>query len=294
MVKTGLRCAGASDPGRVRQNNEDPLHLDAERGIFLVVDGLGGQAAGEKAAEIAVDRIRARLERQTGSAEQRLREAITMANNEISSAARSNPEWEGHGLRADGGGARRRLGGGGPRGRFAALQDPPREIRKVTRDHSPVGEREDNGQLTEDEAMRHPRRNEVFRDVGSAEHAPDDPDFIDIERIPFQPDCALLLCSDGLSDQVTSPQIRSAVESHATDPEAAVQELIEAANQAGGKDNVTVADRRRRPVCRARPEEVTRAARIGAAAPRCFCTECWWCWPRGLVVAGFSGSRRRS
>ena len=56
--------------------------------------------------------------------------------------------------------------------------------------------------------MRHPRRNEVFRDVGSEEHTPDDPDFIEVRRIPFEPDSALLLCSDGLSDQVPSAEIR--------------------------------------------------------------------------------------
>ena len=91
MVKTKVRCAGASDPGRVRSNNEDAFHIDAERGIFLVVDGIGGQAAGEKAAEIAVQRVRARLERQTGTIEQRVREAITMANTEVLRAARCNP-----------------------------------------------------------------------------------------------------------------------------------------------------------------------------------------------------------
>src|ERR1039457_7536093 len=95
MDKPKIRFAGASDPGRVRHNNEDALHLDAERGIFLVVDGIGGQAAAEKAAEIAVGRVRARLERLTGTAEQRIREAIAMANNEIFRAARDNPEWEG-------------------------------------------------------------------------------------------------------------------------------------------------------------------------------------------------------
>ena len=114
------------------------------------------------------------------------------------------------------------------------------EIRKVTHDHSPVGEREDNRELTEAEAMKHPRRNEVFRDVGSEEHAPNDPDFIEVRRIPFEPDSALLLCSDGLSDQVPSAEIRGAVERHAGNPDAAVGELIAAANRAGGKDNVTV------------------------------------------------------
>src|SRR5450755_4634690 len=95
MVKTKLRCAGASDPGRVRHNNEDAFYIDAERGIFLVVDGIGGQAAGEKAAAIAVERVRARLERQAGTTEQRIREAIAMANNEILRAAGANAEFEG-------------------------------------------------------------------------------------------------------------------------------------------------------------------------------------------------------
>src|SRR5437764_15398022 len=66
-------------------------------------------------------------------------------------------------------------------------------LQKITRDHSPVGEREDARELSELEAMRHPRRNEVFRDVGSEPHHADDPDFIDVERMPFEPDAALLL-----------------------------------------------------------------------------------------------------
>ena len=92
VAKTKFRCAGDSHPGVVRQNNEDRLHFDPDRGIFLVVDGIGGQAAGEKAAEIAINRVRARLERQTGTAEERIREAITVANNEIFRLAGTNPE----------------------------------------------------------------------------------------------------------------------------------------------------------------------------------------------------------
>src|SRR5437660_6491420 len=95
MVKTKVRCAGSSDPGRVRSNNEDAFHIDQDRGIFLVVDGIGGHAAGEKAAAIAVERVRARLDRPTGGTEQRIREAITLANNEILHAAESNPAWQG-------------------------------------------------------------------------------------------------------------------------------------------------------------------------------------------------------
>lgn len=240
MVRTKIKSAGASDVGRVRKNNEDAWYIDAERGIYLVVDGIGGQAAGEKAAEIAVDRVRARLERQTGTAEQRIREAIAMANNEILRQAHSRPEWEGMACVLtlavlDNGSAVI-----GHVGDSRLYQVRAGEIRKITHDHSPVGEREDSRELTEAEAMRHPRRNEVYRDVGSEEHAPDDPDFIEIQRIPFDGDSALLLCSDGLSDLVPSEVIRKAVEKNAGNPDAAVRELIDAANAAGGKDNVTV------------------------------------------------------
>jgi serine/threonine protein phosphatase PrpC len=235
-----LKCAGASDLGRVRHNNEDAWYMDAERGIFLVVDGIGGEAAGEKAAAIAVDRIRARLERQTGSVEQRVREAITVANNEILRAARGNPQWQGMAcvltlVAMDDGSAV--VGHVGDSRLYEIRRGA---IRKITHDHSPVGAREDAGELSELDAMLHPRRNEVFRDVGSEEHSPDDADFIDIERVPFESDAALLLCTDGLSDQVTAEYIRAVVERNAGDPAAAARQLIEAANTAAGKDNVTV------------------------------------------------------
>ncbi len=111
-------------------------------------------------------------------------------------------------------------------------------IEKITHDHSPVGEREDKGEITEAEAMKHPRRNEVFRDAGSEEHAPDDENFIEIVRIPFDPDSALLLCSDGLSDALASKDILSLVERNAGDRWAAVRALVAAAT-AVGKDNVS-------------------------------------------------------
>ncbi len=240
MVKAKLRSAAASDPGRVRRNNEDAFHLDADRGIFFVVDGVGGQAAGEKAAEIAVERLCARLERQTGTVEQRLREAITMANNEILKAARQNPQWSGMACVLTAAVLEENEAVIGHVGDSRLYLLRAGQVRKVTHDHSPVGEREDNRELTEAEAMRHPRRNEVFRDVGSEEHTPDDPDFIEIVRIPFDAESAILICSDGLSDQVPSGDILRTVESHAGDPESAIRELIAAANQAGGKDNVTV------------------------------------------------------
>ncbi|MGH9632683.1 MAG: protein phosphatase 2C domain-containing protein [Bryobacteraceae bacterium] len=239
-VSTKLNSAGLSDPGRKRENNEDCFHADAERGIFIVVDGVGGQAAGEKAAHTAVTLLRARLERQTGTLNDRIREAIAVANNEIFRLAQQNSEWRGMACvltLAVVENGHVTVGHVGDC-RLYVLQ--PGEIRKITHDHSPVGEREDRGEIGEDEAMRHPRRNEVFRDIGSEEHTPDDGDFIELVRIPFTPGSALLLCSDGLTDQVASQRILETVERHAGNPQSAARSLIRQANEAGGKDNVTV------------------------------------------------------
>lgn len=240
MVKTQIRCAAASDTGRVRRNNEDAFYVNPDTGVFLVVDGIGGQAAGEKAAELARETVRARLERRTGTAEQRLREAIAVANNQILHAARDNAEWRGMACVLTAAVVEDGTAVVGHVGDSRLYHIRGGTIRKITHDHSPVGVREDNQEIGEAEAMRHPRRNEIFRDVGSEEHSPDDPGFVEIIRTPFEPDAALVLCSDGLSDQVPSGEIRAAVERHAGDPEAAVRELIDAANRAGGKDNVTV------------------------------------------------------
>jgi parallel beta-helix repeat protein len=226
--------------GRRRTNNEDRIYIDSDRGIFAVIDGVGGQAAGEHAAETAVEIIRERLERQSGTPEERLREAIALANNEIYRLAHSNPEWNGMAcvltavLLEDDVVTVGHVGDS----RLYLLQ--PGQIRKMTRDHSPVGEREDHGEIGELEAMRHVRRNEIYRDVGGTEHEPDDPAFIDISSFPMPSDGALLLCSDGLTDLITSEEIRAGVERYAPDYDAAILALIDAANHAGGKDNITV------------------------------------------------------
>src|SRR5215218_8024609 len=89
----GLMAAAATDPGRVRDHNEDVFYLNVDSGIFLVVDGVGGQAAGEVAATIAADRIRRRVERQDAPAHVRVREAITLANREILLKAQSDPKF---------------------------------------------------------------------------------------------------------------------------------------------------------------------------------------------------------
>ena len=235
-----LLAAGRTDPGRQRAVNEDRFHCDAARGLFMVIDGIGGQAAGGKAADVALSTLRGRLERETGSASDRVREAITLANNEIVSVAGTRPQWSGMAcvltvaIIDDG---RLTIGHVGDT-RLYKLRNA--RIEKVTRDHSPVGEREDAKELSESEAMRHPRRNEVYRAVGSELHEVGDPEFIDVDEIPFEPDAALLLCSDGLSDLIDSATIADVVSQCVGDPETVTQALVEMANLAGGKDNVTV------------------------------------------------------
>jgi serine/threonine protein phosphatase PrpC len=239
-ITAQFNAAGLSDPGRKRENNEDRFHADPDRGIYFVIDGVGGQAAGEKAADTAWKILKGRLERPTGTVADRIREGITLANNEIHRLAEANDEW--HGMACvltvavieDG---QIHIGQVGD-SRLYLIQ--PGEIRKLTHDHSPVGEREDRGEIDEVAAMRHPRRNEVYRDVGTVEHSPDDPDFIEYSVAPLPADGALLLCSDGLTDLVTSRQILSVVEANAGNPHMAARALVEAANEAGGKDNVTV------------------------------------------------------
>ena len=236
----GLRAAGGSHSGLQREDNQDLFHVDLARGLFMVIDGVGGQAAGGQAADVALTMLRARLERETGPVAERVQEAITVANNEILRAAAARPEWRGMAcvltvaVVADGAATIGHVGDT----RLYKLREG--RIEKVTHDHSPVGEREDAGELSELEAMRHPRRNEVYRDVGSDPHAVGDAEFIEIDTVPFERDAALLLCSDGLSDLVPAAAIAALVEEHAGDPDAVVRALIDAANDAGGKDNVTV------------------------------------------------------
>ena len=239
-VGTTLKAAGDSHPGLQRGINEDRFHCDAAHGVFIVVDGVGGQAAGEKAAETALATVRARLERETGPVEDRVREAIALANNEVYRLASLRAEWQGMACVL----TVAVINNGdlvvGHVGDTRLYKLRAGHIEKLTRDHSPVGEREDAGELSERDAMQHPRRNEVYRDVGSDQHDPDDPEFIDVFRRPLESDAALLLCSDGLTDQVNAATITEIVSDFAGHPFEIVRALIDAANAAGGKDNVTI------------------------------------------------------
>lgn len=232
--------AGKSDPGRVRGRNEDAFICDDELGVYAVIDGVGGQAAGDRAAAIAREMLLRRLSRLTGTIAERVREAITVANNEIYRQARQNPDWRGMACVMTVAvitGGWLTIGHVGD-ARLYALRKG--EIQKLTPDHSPIGAREDEGSLAEIEAMRHSRRNEIDRDVGGEPREPEDEGFVEIIEAPLAPDCALLLCTDGLSDLVTRAGIARIESRHRDDPRRVVEELIRAANEAGGRDNITV------------------------------------------------------
>jgi len=223
----------------MRAENQDRAYADDELGIFLVVDGLGGHAAGEKAAETAVEAVRAQMLEAGGDPRHQIRRAITAANNRIFEEASENETWRGMAcvltlaVIAD---DKVTVGHVGDSRLYLTWNGA---IRKLTSDHSPVGEREDAGELTEAEAMAHPRRHEVFRDVGSRRREPDEEDFIEVKEFLFKPDAAILLCSDGLSDQLTAAEMLEVIERYDGDPAQVADELVEAANVAGGNDNIT-------------------------------------------------------
>ncbi len=93
--------------------------------------------------------------------------------------------------------------------------------------------------MTEEEAMQHPRRHEIFRDVGSRRREFEEQDFVEIKEFLLKPDAAILLCSDGLSDLVKLDEMKQVIERYDGDPEQVTRDLVDAANRAGGKDNVT-------------------------------------------------------
>jgi serine/threonine protein phosphatase PrpC len=228
----------ASDSGRVRELNEDRSFVDDERGIYLVVDGVGGHAGGDLAAEIALAVIASELA-DGPNVELLIRRSITEANNQIFRKAASDETLRGMGcvltlavLRS----GRMTVGHVGDSRLYLIWNGG---LRKLTSDHSPVGEREDRGELSEEEAMLHPRRHEVFRDLGSQMRDVDDEDFVEVRDFPFKSDAAVLLCSDGLTDMLTSPEILAIVEHYSGDAEQTARQLVEAANEAGGLDNIT-------------------------------------------------------
>jgi len=238
---SALHSAWATDTGLQRTRNEDRIWADDTQGLYLVVDGLGGHAAGELAAETAVQVIvRELAQAQWKEPQADLCRAITAANNEIYSLAQREPAHAGMACVLTLLSLREETATVAHVGDSRLYLFWNGTLRKLTSDHSPVGELEDHGELTEIEAMAHPRRNEIFRDVGSRERDAGDLDFIELRTFPFHPSAALLLCTDGLSDSLSSSETAAIIGAFDGDPQGVARRLVEAANENGGLDNVSV------------------------------------------------------
>jgi PPM family protein phosphatase len=238
-VTSPFHAGAATDTGLLRPHNEDRFYMDAAGGVFLVVDGMGGQAAGELAAQTAVEAVSDSLADREGDPEDRVRNAIACANNRIFALSEERAGLTGMAcvltlalVKDD----RIVIGHVGDSRLYLIWNGA---IRKLTSDHSPVGESEDAGELDEADAMQHPRRNEVFRDVGSRPRSAEDEGFIEVRTCRFHDDAAILLCSDGLTDLLTAEEVRAIIDRYDGDAGRVAGELVEAANIAGGHDNIT-------------------------------------------------------
>ena len=235
---------GQTDTGRVRDNNEDAFVLqriwDNDHLLCVVIDGLGGYEGGEVAAEIAATTIINYLEANNGAKTlELLKQAVVEANNAIVAGKADRPELAKMGcvLTASIIDLQARQLNVAHVGDTRLYRIVGGNIAKLTHDHSIVGYLEETGRLGEEEAMNHPNRNVIERCLGDEMHQTDDKDFIDSAIFPIADGEKLLFCSDGLCDMLTSAEI---MDTMSDDCEASVQDLIDKANDKGGRDNVTV------------------------------------------------------
>ena len=240
-----LHIAGQTDVGRHRQDNQDTFVStalwSAHNALLVVIDGVGGYAGGAQAASLAREAIVHYMTAPTGDPLTMLREAVVHANNEIVRHGQQDPSLARMccvltAVVADAETRRILYVHVGDTRLYRFRQQ---QVEKLTHDHSLVGVREDANQLTEREAMRHPRRNEILRDVGSVMHRLDDPDFLESGETDFLPGDGLLLCSDGLTDMLTREQLTDVL-AQPLSVEEQITELIRQANEHGGHDNITV------------------------------------------------------
>jgi PPM family protein phosphatase len=245
-MKNNLQTAAASDPGKQRDNNEDRFiaqQLWHENAVLLAaIDGVGGYDGGEVAAEKAHDTVIEYLSRSAnGERTQLIREAMAEANNRVYGQSKTDLALSRMScvLTVAVADVQKQLVYFGHVGDTRLYRYRAGLLTKLSRDHSLVGYREEIGALTEAEAMNHPQRNEISRSLGSDLHGPNDANFIDTGIESFLPNDILLLCSDGLTDMITSRQITVILE-QPTILKQKVEALIAAANEAGGKDNITV------------------------------------------------------
>ena len=238
-----LQAHGASDPGLAREDNEDAFAVLPEPGFFMVADGIAGAAAGEVASQITVDVIPGLLQEKLSAlrsnaardkVEAAVRQAMEEVNHALVAAARKRPDvgaigttlaaalcWRDSMLIAHLGDSRAYLHRGGA-------------LTPLTEDHALAAQLVRWGKLTESQAEDNPGRSTLLRYLGAEGEL--QPDF---RWIRPRPKDRLLLCTDGLTSMLRQDAIQVIMETH-PDPVHCCNALISRANQAGGKDNVTV------------------------------------------------------
>jgi PPM family protein phosphatase len=232
-----ISCAGKSDVGRKRSNNEDALIIRPDLGFLAVADGMGGAASGEVASSLFVNTALELMSAGSpdGIAAELIQKTFLVANERILKQARDNPLHQGMGCTAELLSFREQnyiLGHVGD-SRTYLLRGG--KLRQVTKDHSLVQEQVDRGLITSSEARTHSMRNVIVRAVGVGQTLA-----VDIIRGKTQEGDLFLLCSDGLTDMLEDEVIYRLL-TLPVDLEMRAAKLIEAGNAAGGHDNITVA-----------------------------------------------------
>jgi protein phosphatase len=256
MMKS--KAAALTSTGRVRNSNEDAFGYLSEHGIYIVCDGMGGAAGGEVASRMAVDTVLRRMTAEGGASDhqlgrEKLHQAIAEANQAVQERSEREPGLYGMGttlvallLGVDAGASAESASGSGSGsspGSGPALIAHAGDSRcylyrggklsRITHDHSLVDEQMRLGTITPEEAERSPFRSVITRAIGTQKSVTED--MIDVE---VQKGDVFLLCTDGLTREVPERRIADLLEPGA-ELEVKAQSLIDAANEAGGRDNVT-------------------------------------------------------
>ncbi|MBI4665088.1 MAG: Stp1/IreP family PP2C-type Ser/Thr phosphatase [Nitrospinae bacterium] len=238
-----INYAGFTDMGKVRKRNEDALFADPINGLFIVADGMGGHASGNLASKIVVETLpTVLLSRLDGifnlsdpSAAQKTCQAIKELSDRVRSESEGKPGFSGMGSTVVLALARNGLALVAHLGDSRAYLFRNGRLQKLTRDHSVVQILFDAGELTQAEMETHPAKNQITRFVGMRGDAQPEARVVELAHGD-----RLLLCSDGLTGMVDETAISKKLLEEA-DTESACQALVKMANDAGGKDNITVA-----------------------------------------------------
>jgi len=244
-LKSALEVVTATHPGMVRSHNEDSIAADAEIGLAVLADGMGGYNAGEVASGIAVDLIQAEMKKELSGgnprdlngqgAEQLIVEKSTRANAAIFQAAQNEPQYAGMGTTLVVALWHDNMMSVGHIGDSRLYRLREGALQQVTRDHSLLQEQIDSGMITKEQARHSQNKNLVTRAVGI------DPEVeTEIHSYPVQAGDIYVLCSDGLNDMVTDEDIELTLSSLQANLPLAAQQLVQQACDNGGRDNVSV------------------------------------------------------